>query len=91
MREIELAALRRGDVAFHPGPSCGSATVNLAVSTTDVSAKGALRTLACALACACPGALCPVLCARQLLRTPAGQGPEAFVVVNTQGGTSHEN
>ena len=86
MREIELAALRRGDVAFHPGPSCGSATVNLAVSTTDVSANGALRTLACAR----PGALCPVLCARQLLRTTAGQGPEAFVIVNTLGGTSLE-
>ncbi len=81
MREIELAGMLVQDVELSAGTQCGSATVLLAVSKTDPSAKGVRRTLGCC----CPNVLCPTAAARRLLRSAAGLAGSDFII-RTLGG-----
>ena len=59
----------------------------LEVSKADPSAKGGRW----ALACACPSALCPVIAAKAVLKATAGQGPEAYAVINLRGQPATKN
>jgi hypothetical protein len=81
MREIELAGLLVHDITVSPGPQCGTATLLLAVSKTDVTAKGARRTLGCC----CPSALCPTAAVRRLLASASGLAASDFVVRSLKG------
>ncbi len=81
MREIELAGLLVQDVELSAGHQCGTATLLLAVSKTDPSAKGVRRTLGCC----CPNVLCPTAAARRLMSTAAGLAGSDFVI-RTLGG-----
>ncbi len=81
MREIELAGLLVQDVHLSPGLHCGTATLLLAVSKTDASAKGVRRTLGCC----CPSALCPTAAVRRLMRTTTGLSGTEYVVRTLEG------
>ncbi len=81
MREIELAGLLVHDVAVSPGSQCGTATLLLAVSKTDATAKGVRRTLGCC----CPSALCPTAAVRRLMASASGLSASDFVVRSLRG------
>ncbi len=81
MREIELAGLLVQDVAVSPGSQCGTATLLLAVSKTDATAKGVRRTLGCC----CPSALCPSAAVRRLLASTTGLAATDYVVRSLTG------
>jgi hypothetical protein len=63
LREIELAAAVVGQFVIHEGDGCGTATIDLPVSKSDVKALGKRRTHVCT----CPSPLCPVAAATRLL------------------------
>ena len=72
MRELELASVRMGAVAFTtPGKGCGTCTINLPVSKTDVMALGKRRThgFCCGDGVIC----CPVRAARNLVMCQEGR------------------
>ncbi len=81
MREIELAALQKGDITFAAARGCGTSTINLAVSKADPSAKGVHRTLGCA----CPSPLCPVAAARRLVQSGVALANSDYLVRNLAG------
>ncbi len=81
MREIELAGMVVADVELAAGAGCGTATILLAVSKTDPSAKGVRRTLGCC----CPNVLCPTAAARRLLRSAAGLASTDYLVRTLDG------
>ena len=62
MREIELANIKYSGVSFQKERGCGVATLKVAVSKTDWTAKGSERSHGCC----CPSPLCPVAALRRL-------------------------
>ncbi len=81
MREIELAGMVVADLELAAGTGCGTATILLAVSKTDPSAKGVRRTLGCC----CPNVLCPTSAARRRLRSATGLASTDFIVRTLDG------
>ena len=81
MREIELAALQRGDVVVSEGRGCGAVTINLATGKTDLQQKGAFRTLACT----CPTLPCPANAAQAVHLAENGLYDGEYLVRNNAG------
>ena len=81
LREIEVANIRIGDVAFEAGPGCGSVVLEIPVSKADWRARGCKRRLSCT----CP-AVSPVKAAQILMAKTAGRSAGDAVVTAVAGG-----
>ena len=90
MRELELASVRMDAVTFDPrGKGCGTCTINLPVSKTDVMALGKRRTHGCC--CDDDTIRCPVLAAKNLVQCQEARHPNGGLnhlrpIVTTSGG-----
>ncbi len=81
LREVELAGLMKSDITLLDGDGCGVASLNIALSKCDHTAKGAHRKLSCV----CPRPLCPVAAVRRVLATVDGEARGSYVIRNLEG------
>ncbi len=81
LREVELAGLLKSDITLLDGDGCGVASLNIALSKCDHTAKGAHRKLSCV----CPRPLCPVAAVKRVLATVEGEARSSYLIRNREG------